>query len=197
MPVGFPDSPRGSDADATAARYFLLDMGKEKFGDCILCLVGGQTILIDGGHPGDFDGQSTSDSLPDQIGAILKAQAPYDIDLLVVTHAHLDHIGCLPKMVKEGVLHVRWALVADERLGWGKKIAGPDSDVLPDAPGAARVVAALREEPSSPWLKGLPTRGRTGVRHDDAGHGLTDDRRRAWCQPAPDPGHASGVRRSA
>ena len=39
------------------------------------------------------------------------------------------------------------AFVADEKLGWGKRITGPDSNVLPDAPGPARVVAALREEP--------------------------------------------------
>jgi hypothetical protein len=56
---------------------------------------------------------------------------------------------------------------------------------------------ATATSPSSPWLKGLPTCGRTGVRHDDPAHGLTGDRRRAWCQRAPDPGHASGVRRSA
>lgn len=64
-------------------------MGKEKFGDCLLCLVGGKAILIDGGHPGDFDGQLGTASLPDQIGAILGTEPPYAIDLLVVTHAHL------------------------------------------------------------------------------------------------------------
>jgi beta-lactamase superfamily II metal-dependent hydrolase len=136
-----------STADATTPRYFLLDMGKEKYGDSILCLVGGKTMLIDGGHPGDFDGQAGSDSIPDQIGAILKKAPPYHIDLLVVTHCHVDHIGCLPRMVKDGVLEVAWALVADERLGWGKHAGDSDVDVLPDDPTAARVVAALREEP--------------------------------------------------
>lgn len=145
MAIRFADSKRPS-PDAAAARYFLLDMGKQKYGDCILCLVGGHTILIDGGHPGDFDGQPTSDSIPDQMGAILGTEPPYDIDLLVVTHCHLDHIGCLPKMVTNGVLKVQTALVADERLGWGKRISGPDTDVLPAPPRAARVVAALREE---------------------------------------------------
>jgi beta-lactamase superfamily II metal-dependent hydrolase len=135
-----------SESDAVTPRYFLLDMGKEKYGDCILCLVGGKRILIDGGHPGDFDGQPGSASIPDQIGAILNVSQPYRIDLLVVTHCHLDHIGCLPRMVQDGVLDVKAALVADERLGWGKKIGGTDSDVLPDSPLAARVVAALREE---------------------------------------------------
>ncbi len=133
--------------DAVTPRYFLLDMGKEKFGDSILCLVGGKTILIDGGHTGDFDGQPGSDSIPDQIAAILNTSPPFDIDLLILTHCHLDHIGCLPRMVKDGVLKVASALVADEKLGWGKRITGPDDRVLPDSPVAARVVAALREEP--------------------------------------------------
>jgi beta-lactamase superfamily II metal-dependent hydrolase len=131
--------------DAAAPRYFLLDMGKEKYGDAILCLLGGKTILIDGGHPGDFDGQPGTASLPKQIEDILGA-SPH-IDLLICTHCHLDHIGCLPKMIKNEVLTVGTALVADEKLGWGKKIAAPDAAVLPDSPIAARVVAALREEP--------------------------------------------------
>lgn len=134
-------------SDASAPRYFLLDMGKEKYGDCILCLVGGKTILIDGGHEGDFDGQDGSDSLPDQIGKVLNATPPYDLDLLVVTHCHLDHIGCLPKMVEQRVITAKWALVADEKLGWGKRVTAPDTSVLPDSPTVARVVAALREEP--------------------------------------------------
>jgi beta-lactamase superfamily II metal-dependent hydrolase len=133
-------------ADAATPRYFLLDMGKEKFGDCLVCLIGGKTILIDGGHTGDFDGQQGSTSIPDQIGAILGTEPPYAIDLLIVTHAHIDHIGCLPRMVREGLLEITTALVADERLGWGKPLNGPDSDAFPDSPIAARIVAGLREE---------------------------------------------------
>ena len=52
-------------------------------------------------------------------------------------------------MVKEGIFTAKWALVADEKLGWGKRINGPDASVLPDSPAAARVVAALREEPQA------------------------------------------------
>ena len=132
-------------SDAATPRYYLLDMGKEKYGDAILCLLGGKKILIDGGHPGDFDGQAGTKSLPAQIKDILGAK-PH-IDLLIVTHCHLDHIGCLPKMIKNKVFTVDKALVADEQLGWGKAVAAPDSAVLPDSPIAARVVAALREEP--------------------------------------------------
>lgn len=134
-------------SDAATPRYFLLDMGKEKYGDAILCLVGGKRILIDGGHPGDFDGQPGSAPLPAQIDDILGGARPHHIDLLICTHCHLDHIGCLPKMIKNNVFKVSKALVADEKLGWGKKIAAPDTAVLPDSPVAARVVAALREEP--------------------------------------------------
>jgi len=133
--------------DAAAARYVLLDMGKEKYGDCIVCLLDGKKILIDGGHPGDFDGQSGSDSIPDQLAAILGGQPPFKFDLLVVTHCHLDHIGCLPKMVEENVVRFAWALVADEKIGWGKRVNAPDSDSLPADPVLARVVAAMREEP--------------------------------------------------
>lgn len=133
-------------ADAVTPRYFLLDMGKTKFGDCLLCLVGGKTILIDGGHPGDIDGQPGTPSLPDQIGAILGSARPYKIDLLVVTHAHQDHIGCLPRMVQDHVFNATMALVADERLGWGKPLHGPDTDALPASPIATRIVAGLREE---------------------------------------------------
>lgn len=31
----------------------LLDMGTEKYGDCILIVKAGRVILIDGAHPGD------------------------------------------------------------------------------------------------------------------------------------------------
>lgn len=110
--------------DAASAEYYLLDMGKEKYGDSILCKAGGKTILIEGGHPGDFDGQPGSESIPAQLEQLL-GPPPFRLSLLVVTHCHIDHIGCLPKMVKQGLLEIEWGLVADEKLGWGNRIDGP------------------------------------------------------------------------
>ncbi len=120
-------------------KVHFLDVGPKPYGDCILCQVGKKIILIDGAHPGDQHSGSGFTSIPDQIGKILNIQPPYPISLLVVTHTHLDHTGCLPAMVKDKQLSVKWALVADEELGWG-----PESDA---ADPAFRLTAALREEP--------------------------------------------------
>ena len=83
-------------------------------------------------------------SLPRSWGTL----PPFRVNLLVVTHCHSDHIGCLPRLVRDGILEAEWALVADERLGFGR----PDDDApspldaadLP--PGMRGVVAALLEE---------------------------------------------------
>ena len=50
-----------------AAEYFVLDMGREQYGDSILCRFGNKTVLIDAGHPSDFDGQEGYDLLPAQV----------------------------------------------------------------------------------------------------------------------------------
>ena len=93
----------------------LLDMGAEKYGDCILLTQGERTILIDGGHPGD------TNAIRAQLRKLLKKNPPFTIDLLIVTHCHNDHIGCLPALVKLGDLHVKTALLADPALRWGEE----------------------------------------------------------------------------
>ena len=128
----------------------LLDMGTKKYGDCILCQIGEKVILIDGGHLGDQKSSHPDyPSIPEQLEEILGKPSPWKIDLLVVTHTHSDHIGCLPNLVKNGLLTASWVLAADEELGWGE-VEGADAPVLSDAPEPVRqVFALLREEPPS------------------------------------------------
>lgn len=134
-----------NDADTSAYSLHLLDMGSQMYGDCLLCRFGNTTILIDGGHSSDFEGQEGFNSIPEQLETLLDQKPPFDIDLLIVTHCHSDHIGCLPKMIGDGVLRAKWALVADEKLGFGR--SGQDREDLP--PRVKRLVAALREEDRS------------------------------------------------
>jgi beta-lactamase superfamily II metal-dependent hydrolase len=127
-------------------RIHLLDVGKEKYGDCILCEFGNTTVLIDGAHPKDGAGTPGHISIPDQLATILGHQPPFGVSLLTVTHAHKDHIGCLPGLVTDGRLSADFALVADPKLGWGR----PERHVARPLDAANRVsllVAALSEEP--------------------------------------------------
>ncbi len=66
---------------------------KEVTGSCHLLDVGGVKIMIDCGM---FQGEDEDKN----------AEAfyfdPKEIDYLLVTHAHLDHVGRIPKLVKEG-----------------------------------------------------------------------------------------------
>src|SRR3954452_7429856 len=122
-------------------------MGAEKYGDCILGRFGEVTVLVDGGHRRDDRRHGDTLSIPEQLTRILGHPPPFDLSLLVVTHCHADHIGCLPALVARGDLRPAWALVADENLGFGR--AAGDAEGL-DAPGVTpvlrRLVAALREE---------------------------------------------------
>ena len=71
--------------------FNLLDVGETKYGDCIVVRQGNRSILIDAAHPGD------TELLKTQFRRIFGHSGPYRFDLLVVTHCHLDHIGCLPE----------------------------------------------------------------------------------------------------
>jgi beta-lactamase superfamily II metal-dependent hydrolase len=130
-------------------RVHFLDVGKEEYGDSVLCELGKVRILIDGAHPGNQVGSGVHPSIPQQLSTLLETTAPARVELLVVTHAHQDHIGCLPYLVEHRLLEADWALVADPGLGWGRA-ADEDEQPPPADSRILNLVAALREEPLSP-----------------------------------------------
>lgn len=130
--------------NAEVCKIHLLDVGRDEYGDAVLCQFGKRTVLIDGAHPGDHDGTPGHLSIPEQIETLLGANKPYPIDLLIITHAHQDHIGCLPRLIKDGLLKVGWILTIDPRLGWGR--AGGEDSFRDADKSVANLAAALREE---------------------------------------------------
>jgi beta-lactamase superfamily II metal-dependent hydrolase len=138
-------------ADAQKTQVHLLDVGPEEYADALICLFGGKTVMIDGAHPGDHRSREGHPSIPDQLEKILGTQKPHKIDLLIVSHAHQDHIGCLPKLIAEDIVRFQWALVSDPDLGWARASDENRDADIPD-PRVRNLVAALRDEcaPLSP-----------------------------------------------
>lgn len=129
-------------------KIHLLDVGRKQYGDCILVVEGPTTVLIDGAHRGDDVSSGEFASIPDQLRSILGVAAgPIPLSLLVVTHCHSDHIGCLPEMVAQRIIAPEVALVADENIGYGLAIDENPFDGL--SPEAAALLVSLQEEPPS------------------------------------------------
>lgn len=101
---------------ASDIKVHLLDIGsgkKHQYGDCLLCQFGDVSVLIDGGHRGD------EDLVLGQLEQLLGRTSPVTVALIIVTHPHDDHIGCLPSLVAQGALKADWALVCDPQYRWG------------------------------------------------------------------------------
>src|ERR1035437_7466706 len=73
----FPIPKQNSNVDTGSLELHLLDMGREKYGDSILCALDNQTILIDGGHLSDWPPREEYPSISEQLEAILGHPAPF------------------------------------------------------------------------------------------------------------------------
>ena len=121
----------------------LLDVGHQKYGECLLIEAADKTILIDAGHKGD------EEILKEQFAQLLGVPAPVHVDLIHISHAHADHIGVMPSLVASGDLTAGAAFIPHPNFAW------PESHidlggVLPDAPNKEAfdmVWAMLREQP--------------------------------------------------
>jgi hypothetical protein len=190
MPTAIANHPSPIVDAPIDIRVDLLDVGHEPYSDCSLVRLGERRILIDGAHSSNARADGSTPSITSQLQALLQEDRPR-LDLLIVSHTHLDHIGALPALVSAHAFDVQWALVSDLELGWGRGL-GEDATKMPDAASQA-LLASLREEPLPPsasdsmvdsWiadsvgldvtyaamLKGLADRGTKVVRfgRDDA-----------------------------
>jgi beta-lactamase superfamily II metal-dependent hydrolase len=135
--------PANQDEEKKYSVHFL-DMGDQIYGDAILCQIGSETILIDGGHPNDY---SENALISDQLKEILQTDPPFEITLLIISHVHDDHIGCLPTAVENEEIKFKYALVPDEKLGFGRLTKEDDNRDAFLSDNLRAVIAIMQEEP--------------------------------------------------
>ena len=125
----------------------LIDVGAQAYADCVLCQFGDINVLIDGAHAVNAEPSLGHRSIPDQLAELLSQPADsLHVDLLIVSHTHSDHYGCLPTLVGQNTLKADWALIADAKLGWG--VVAGETDSLLDAadPRVRRLMDVFRED---------------------------------------------------
>jgi beta-lactamase superfamily II metal-dependent hydrolase len=130
-----------------APKVHLLDIGggrSHKYGDCVLCQFGDVSVLIDGGHRGD------EELVLGQLRRLLGQTSPVTVSLIIVSHPHDDHIGCLPSLVAQGELKADWALVCDPQYRWGRE-GDTDSDFAGQDPRVRGLAEAMLEHDRSDW----------------------------------------------
>jgi beta-lactamase superfamily II metal-dependent hydrolase len=151
VPESAAGSPKSDESDGLARGvYHFLDMGKLKYGECTIATFGDLRVMIDGGHSRDYAGQQGVPSIPQQLEEIFGEPAPHIISLIVVTHCHDDHVGCLDQLVANNIIQPEWALITHPDLGFGRGDA--DDGSLSDLQQGIRtkvLTAALREEDAS------------------------------------------------
>lgn len=85
------------------AKLHFLGAAQEVTGSCYLLETHGKLILLDCGlHQGGDAPVQKSRILSDALAQEDFAFSPSEIDAVVLSHAHLDHSGLLPKLVHEG-----------------------------------------------------------------------------------------------
>lgn len=136
-----------ADSVSKKATVNLIDVGAQAYADCILCQLGEISILVDGAHIANFEASYGHRSVPEQLADLLNQNPDaLQVDLLVVSHTHADHYGCLPNLVANKKLKATWALVADLDLGWG--IVSGETDSIRDSadPRALWLMDLFRED---------------------------------------------------
>ncbi|HKP83174.1 MAG TPA: MBL fold metallo-hydrolase [Pyrinomonadaceae bacterium] len=129
------------------AKVHLLDIGSgdaHRYGDCLLCQFGDVSVLIDGGHPSD------EELVMGQLRTLLGQPATVTVSLIIITHPHDDHIGCLPGLVAQGKLKANWALVCDPQYRWGNE-GDTDSNFADVDPRVRGIVEAALEHDRTDW----------------------------------------------
>jgi beta-lactamase superfamily II metal-dependent hydrolase len=99
-------------------------------------------VIVDGGHSVDRD------NLVEQFADIFGHGRPFEFDLMIISHGHLDHIGALPWLIDRGDIVVKYALIPDPKMTFGS-----EGDIDAAVPvEVAQAVAVLREEPMNDLL---------------------------------------------